>query len=416
VATAAEAVTWVAEGAAIDLAILDMQMPGMDGQTLALILRRRMGASFPLVLLTSLGHGETSGDGLFAARLTKPIKASQLYNVLAGLFAVVPVPTVTTAGQSEFDPALATRHPLRILLAEDNAVNQKLALRLLERFGYRAEVAANGLEAVEAVARQPYDLVLMDMQMPEMDGLEATRAIRRAPPASGLPRIIAMTANAMQGDRELCLAAGMEGYISKPVAVTELRATLEATSSRADLASQPASLEGGKTAAPADGVSPQPASLEGEKVGGEGVATRPTPPPSDSAPISGAGEQSSTLPTLDPAVVARLRAELQGPGEPDVLPELAAMYRQNAESLLPQIEAAIHAEDSLALRQAAHTLKGSSANMGAARLAALAADLETLGRAGTFDEAATLLAAAQAEYALFAPLLEAELASPAGAG
>jgi CheY-like chemotaxis protein len=122
----------------------------------------------------------------------------------------------------DLDAEQASRHPLRILLVEDNAVNQKLALRLLGRMGYRADVAANGLEAIEAVERQPYDLVLMDVQMPEMDGLEATRHIVERLDVTDRPRIVAMTANAMDGDRERCLAAGMDGYISKPIRVEEL--------------------------------------------------------------------------------------------------------------------------------------------------------------------------------------------------
>jgi CheY-like chemotaxis protein len=121
---------------------------------------------------------------------------------------------------------MAARHPLRILLAEDNAVNQKLALRLLAQMGYRADVAGNGLEAIQAVDRQPYDVILMDVQMPEMDGLEATRQICARWPREQRPRIIAMTANAMQGDRELCLEAGMDHYLSKPIRVEELVAAL----------------------------------------------------------------------------------------------------------------------------------------------------------------------------------------------
>ena len=122
---------------------------------------------------------------------------------------------------------MAERHPLHILLAEDNVVNQKLALRLLSQMGYRADVAANGLEVIQSLERQPYDLVLMDVQMPEMDGLEATRRLRLDLPASRQPRIIAMTANAMQGDLETCLAAGMDDYIAKPIRVHELAAALE---------------------------------------------------------------------------------------------------------------------------------------------------------------------------------------------
>jgi CheY-like chemotaxis protein len=123
---------------------------------------------------------------------------------------------------SQFDPEMGRKFPLRLLLAEDNATNQKLALRLLARMGYRADVAANGLEALQALERQTYDVVLMDMQMPEMDGLEATRHIHQRWPGQQHPYIIAMTANAMEGDREMCLAAGMDDYISKPIRVEAL--------------------------------------------------------------------------------------------------------------------------------------------------------------------------------------------------
>ncbi len=125
------------------------------------------------------------------------------------------------------DATLATRHPLRILLAEDNVVNQKLALRLLGQMGYRADVAANGLELLQALQRQPYDLALMDVQMPEMDGLEATRRIHAG--GGACPRIVAMTANAMQGDRAECLAAGMDDYLTKPIRVEALVDALRRT-------------------------------------------------------------------------------------------------------------------------------------------------------------------------------------------
>jgi signal transduction histidine kinase/CheY-like chemotaxis protein len=133
------------------------------------------------------------------------------------------------AAALDLDPEQAARHPLRILLAEDNAVNQKLAIRLLGRMGYEPDVAANGLETVEAVERQRYDLILMDVQMPEMDGLDATRTIVERTSAEDRPWIVAMTANAMDGDRERCLQAGMNGYISKPIRVGELVAAIRAT-------------------------------------------------------------------------------------------------------------------------------------------------------------------------------------------
>ena len=203
-----------------DLAILDMHMPAMDGALLAARIREA-GHTLPLVLLCSPGHKEVS-DALFSARLAKPLRQSQLFDALVTLLVHDAAPRQAAApAHPRIDAEMASNHPLRILLAEDNAVNQKLALRLLQQMGYRADLASNGLEAIECVARQPYDVVLMDVQMPEMDGLEASRRIA-ARPASQRPRIVAMTANAMQGDREMCLAAGMDDYLSKPIRLDEL--------------------------------------------------------------------------------------------------------------------------------------------------------------------------------------------------
>jgi CheY-like chemotaxis protein len=133
---------------------------------------------------------------------------------------------VSQPAKGVIDAELGKRHPLRILLAEDNQVNQKLALRILEQMGYRADIASNGLEAIESVERQTYDVILMDVQMPEMDGLEATRQIVAKWPQKH-PRIIGLTANALEGDREQCLAAGMDDYISKPIHIEELVDALE---------------------------------------------------------------------------------------------------------------------------------------------------------------------------------------------
>ncbi|MBN8581950.1 MAG: GAF domain-containing protein [Anaerolineae bacterium] len=214
------ALEWIESGQRFDIAILDMHMPEMDGLELAKKLRGR--ANFPLVLFSSLGRREAGDDaGIFSAYLTKPIKQSQLFDTLVGLFVQSVEDEKQTTDRFKPDPLMASRHPLRILLAEDNAVNQKLALRLLEQMGYRADVAANGLETLKAVERQTYDVILMDVQMPEMDGLEATREIvARWPQAH--PYIIGLTANAMQGDREMCLNAGMNHYIPKPIRVVEL--------------------------------------------------------------------------------------------------------------------------------------------------------------------------------------------------
>jgi CheY-like chemotaxis protein/anti-sigma regulatory factor (Ser/Thr protein kinase) len=214
-----------------DLAIVDMHMPGVDGTMLAQRIREA-GHKLPLVLFTSLGRREST-DEVFAATLTKPLRQSQLFDTLASLLAHDAAPkSVAAPARPKIDAQMAQRHPLRILLAEDNVVNQKLAMRLLAQMGYRADLASNGIEAIESVERQTYDVVLMDVQMPEMDGLEASRRISAAWPASERPRIVAMTANAMQGDREECIAAGMDDYVTKPIRVDQLIESLSRVPAR----------------------------------------------------------------------------------------------------------------------------------------------------------------------------------------
>jgi len=221
VSSGAEALQRLATGESFDLAILDMHMPEMDGATLARRIRET-GHALPLVLFSSLGRKEATAEGLFAATLAKPLRQSQLFDTLVTLLGADAAPRPVEKAKPTLDAQMAERHPLRILLAEDNVVNQKLALRLLQQMGYRADLASNGIEAVESVERQAYDVVLMDVQMPELDGLEATRRITARWPAGQRPRIVAMTANAMAGDREMCLAAGMDDYITKPIRVEAL--------------------------------------------------------------------------------------------------------------------------------------------------------------------------------------------------
>jgi CheY-like chemotaxis protein len=228
----AESLRWLAAGETFDVAILDMHMPEMDGIALGREVRA-LRADLPLLLFSSLGRREAGDtDDLFDAYLMKPLHQSQLFDALVGVLLHEAPEQPVAPAKPQMDPDMAARHPLRILLAEDNAVNQKLALRLLQQLGYRADLAANGAEALESVARQIYDVVLMDVQMPEMDGLEATRRIIARWPGDARPRIVAMTANAMRGDREMCLAAGMDDYITKPIRVPELVAALENAASR----------------------------------------------------------------------------------------------------------------------------------------------------------------------------------------
>ena len=230
--SALQALQWIEDDEAFDLAVLDMHMPEMDGLTLARRIRA-LRPALPLVLFSSLGRRESGdSDGLFTAYLAKPVRQSQLFDTLANLFARDVQPRVAAAARPRIDGQMATHHPLRILLAEDNVVNQKLALRLLQQMGYRADLASNGIEAIESVERQVYDVILMDVQMPDMDGLEASRQITTRWPPEGRPRIVAMTANAMQGDREMCLQAGMDDYITKPIRVEQLIEALYQSPSR----------------------------------------------------------------------------------------------------------------------------------------------------------------------------------------
>ena len=273
-----------ARGQACDFAILDMQMPGMDGLEVARAIKADpVLAPIRLILLTSQGQrGDAAAAQAagYVAYLTKPIRESLLHACLLAV-AIPPAPIPARAGASTGRPALVTRHSLaeatarasiKILVAEDNVINQKVAVRLLEKLGYRVDLVANGLEALEALSRIPYAAVLMDCQMPEMDGFHATREIRRRE-ASGMgpeatdsgttrlaplaPRhlpIIAMTANALQEDRDRCFAAGMDDYVSKPVQSAMLAVVLArwvgasaSISDRTD--NRPLSIASGSTAA-----------------------------------------------------------------------------------------------------------------------------------------------------------------------
>jgi PAS domain S-box-containing protein len=222
-ASGKEALAYLRDGERFDVIILDMQMPEMDGLELATKIREMKNYNAtPLVMLTSVGRPEIH-SGLFAGLLTKPVKAGQLFDVLSKVLGRRVAQTEGARGGIEKD--MGTRHPLRILVAEDNVVNQKVALKILDRMGYRADVASNGMEAVAAVVRQRYDVILMDVQMPEMDGVEATGRIREGQRANR-PWIIALTANALRGDKERYLGVGMDDYLSKPIKIEELAQAL----------------------------------------------------------------------------------------------------------------------------------------------------------------------------------------------
>jgi CheY-like chemotaxis protein/HPt (histidine-containing phosphotransfer) domain-containing protein len=268
------------------------------------------------------------------------------------------------AAAPQFDADMGHHLPLRILLAEDNATNQKLALTVLGRLGYRADVAANGLEVLQAIKRQTYDVVLMDIQMPDMDGLEATRQLRLNLPEAQQPYVVAMTANAMHGDREQCLAAGMDDYVAKPIRIDDL---VRALSASRPLAAGP----------------------------------QAGPPPEAARPDHDGTEPPGPLPMLagalsNPAALTDLLTMLGG--EFANLVRLMDSFLEEAPKLLNDLKQFVEHGDAAGVRRVAHTLKSNGTDFGATRFAKLCQDLEQLGKAGEWAGVPELSAQLIAEY------------------
>jgi PAS domain S-box-containing protein len=352
-----EALEWIRRGDPFDAAILDMQMPEMDGFALAREIRRyRDARALRLVMLTSLGRRREDVDAGadFAAQLTKPIKASQLYEALISAFGEMPEKVRPLDAGVGHGTVSASRAPLQILVADDNAVNQQLALALLGKMGYGGDVVTNGAEVLEALARRPYDVVLMDVEMPVMDGLEASRRINREWPAGRRPRIIAMTANAMQGDRETCLAAGMDDYLSKPIRREELAAALARSEAHAISAD-------------------------------------------DSPPAEEIGD-------TDPVNLAQLEAAVD---DPAFVRELISTFLNDAPGLVGTLRSSLEQRNLEELRRAAHTLKSNGRTFGATTLAVLSEELERSAQTGALAGAAELVSRTEKEYARVEDALEA---------
>jgi len=215
----------LAAAGGFDVALLDYQMPEMDGEELATRLKAVPGtARLPLLLLSSAGRRPAAG--LFAASLAKPVKPGLLLAALGEIFHR-PAPGAAPAAPAAPAPTLAERCPLKILVADDNPVNLKVAQMMMQRLGYRTDPAADGCDVLETVGRTTYDVILMDVEMPELDGLQATQRIRALFPAGDRPWIIALTANAMQEDRDKALAAGMNDFLTKPFRAELLAAAIE---------------------------------------------------------------------------------------------------------------------------------------------------------------------------------------------
>ena len=348
-------------GEPYDVVILDLDLPGMDGMEVAhRIIADPAIASTRLILLTLIGlrgEAEQARRAGFSAYLTKPVRQSKLYGAIAGVMGALPDEEAAESGpvrkaplvhsHSLDDARLRSREELRraqVLVAEDNAVNQRVAATMLEKLGYRTDVATNGLEALVALSSIPYAAVLMDVQMPEMDGYEATAEIRRR--EEGQDRhtpIIAMTANAMRGDREKALEAGMDDYVSKPVKTEELEEVLRRW----------VSAEGDMSEA------------------------------AEEATVSATGDVSivedSEARPLDRSVLAGLH-ELQEEGEPDILSELIELFLADIPPKLVVLREAAEADDAHSVERLAHSIKGSCGNMGAVEMEALCKELEEMGR------------------------------------
>lgn len=387
--SAQQALDWLRAGEKFDLAILDMQMPGMDGLMLAAEIRKLPTvAAMPLVLLTSMGVKSDSPEfaaAAFASCLTKPIKPTQLLEVLVrAISGAKPVTQMATAS-AKLDPKLASRLPLRVLLCDDNTINQKVAVRLLQQMGYRPDVAANGKQALARLDTQAYDLVFMDVMMPEMDGLEATREIRlrqqdaaRHPNYSSPIVIVAMTASAMQGDREKCINSGMDDYLAKPVRLEDVRAIIERWGT--SLASGETLDAGIKAAAPESKVAA---------------------PAAENPPVD----------------MERLR-ELTD-GTENGLRELVNLYLEQTTMQLEQLQKAVAENQTAEVRRIAHSCAGASATCGMNEIVPLLREMERQGFENQLTSAPALCADALREFARIRAFLAPysrpadELATPA---
>lgn len=373
VQSGAEALAVIDQGMPFDIAILDVQRSDMDSLTLARQIRQRPNYQhLPLVILTSWGKPDTNlNDIEFVACISKPIKQSQLYDVLTSTLKNQPTrPSALTTHSPQIDLPLAEQLPLRILLAEDIVVNQKVALLMLKKLGYRADVVVNGRQVLAALQRQVYDVVLMDVNMPEMDGLKASQIICQTWSFSSRPYIIAMTANAMRGDRQACLAAGMDDYLSKPLQV-ELLAKALSKSRRSSRNTED--------------------------------CQQPT---SSSVQIFTEGNNLKSA-TIDAKILQSLLNML---GENQVaFAELINCYLAEAPKLVEDINVAIAAGDAQALWRTAHKFKSSSGSVGATFLAQLCKQLEIKGRSSNLSGCTELGSQLRQEYELVRIALHGEV-------
>ena len=366
-----QALDWLRKGEQYDLAVLDLHMPHMDGIALAAEIHKLPGSEMmPLVLLMPLGpHADAPGGTriVFAHTVAKPVKPAQLCEMLVRAL-LNPKIAAPQEAPVKPDQPLGERLPLQILLCDDNAINQKVAARILQQIGYQPGLAANGREALDELDKKAYNLVFMDVMMPEMDGLEATRAIRERQKAgaANYPSnivIVAMTAQAMEGDREKCLAAGMDDYLAKPIRPKDVRAIIE---------------RWGSQSAPAE------------------------------QPIMNTPKDTPSVPAAEEPPVEMDRLKDLTDGSAESMRELVELFFKQTAQQLEQLEAAARANYADDVRRVAHSCAGASATLGMTRLVPMFRDLEKQGASGTLTNATQVCENAVREFKLIQQFLAAQ--------
>jgi signal transduction histidine kinase/DNA-binding response OmpR family regulator len=360
----AQAIELLAKGADFDLALIDVHSAGRGNIDIAAEIHKIPTASMmPVVMLSPLGKGKSNpenGQVIFSNTVQKPVKPAQL---CAALERAVLNPQVTPrpTEPAKVTTQLAETFPMRILVVDDNTINQRVAVRILQQLGYQPEVAGNGREALNALDGKPFDFILMDVMMPELDGMEATRLLRKrqANPAyknyQSRIVVVAVTAHAMQGDREKCLASGMDDYLSKPVRPKDVREMIEKW--------------------------------------GRKIAT-----PAPATPKNTMNELPKTNLATEVAPVDLDRLLDLTDGSNDNLRELVEMFLNQTNKQFEQMEAAIAKNEADALRRLAHSCAGSSATLGMTQMVPRLRELEKMGAAATLADANNVLAAAKQEY------------------
>ncbi len=414
-----ESLAMIQQDKSFDSIIIDLYEHDLDGlDSIAEIRAHQAAKDIPIIMYTTLAvRNEVAQRAAHdvTAFLIRPVKPLQLAKTLTNLF----TESQSTNIQKELIPAveeplIGTTYPLNILVVEDNIVNQKVALRLLQRMGYQATIANNGIEALQKLKQHTYDVILMDIQMPEMDGMEATQHIRTYWPVHEQPRIIAMTANAMKGDRERCLQAGMDDYVSKPIQMKSLQnALVHAYQHQTEQMSQvqPADTEEQETA-PALPVSVHESVQVPDSIVTNTCNNTNTASPSLSVehiPTQDGDTAFAYAEVIDISVLADLQESLGTDEGDDIVRELITVYLEDTPNILTALFQAIADGDVEIMTRSAHTLKSNSAQMGAKRLSALCKHMEMLGREKKVAEAAKQSGQIETEFAHVQAALEAAL-------